>query len=154
MKRLAILVVCVAALVAGSDSAPANGAQETVTLDPIVFTDVNPCTGEAHVVTLALTLRPHEFDVASPARHHGTTTLSGTITTSDGFIGRISEVEIDNGSGLFGQPEGRGLATALTNGTARNDSGDAFSVHLLFHVTVVAGEPTVVIEHFRLECLG
>jgi hypothetical protein len=125
-----------------------------VTLDPIVFTDLNPCTGKLHVVTLTLTLRAHEFELADPARHHGTTTLAGTITTSDWFSGRITEIEVDYGSGVFGQPEGRGMATAVTNGIAGNDSGDAFSVHLLFQVTVVNGEPTVLIDEFRLECLG
>jgi hypothetical protein len=154
MKSLWILLLCAAALLAGGGSALANTAPETVTLDPIVFTDVNPCTGEAHIVTLTLTLRAHEFELTDPARHHGTTQLAGTIATSDGFSGRITEIEIDNGAGLFGEDEGRGMATAVTNGIARDDSGAGFSVHLLFHVTVVNGEPLVVVDRFRLECLG
>jgi hypothetical protein len=137
-----------------SGSALASGPPETVTLDPIVFSDVNPCTEEMHTVALQLTLRAHEFELTDPARHHGTTLLAGTISTSDEFFGRITEVTVDNGAGLFSGDEGRGMATAVTNGIARNDSGDAFSVHLLFHVTVVNGEPTVVIDQFRLECLS
>jgi hypothetical protein len=49
----------------------------------------------------------------------------------------------------------QGVVTrAVTNGIARDDSGAGFSVHLLFHVTVVNGEPLVVVDRFRLECLG
>jgi hypothetical protein len=154
MARYATLILCASALLAGGGSALANGPPETVTLDPIIFSDVNPCTGQTHIVTLSLTRRTHEFELTAPVRHHATVHLAGTIATSDEFSGRITEVEIDNGAGLFGGEEGRGIATAVTNGTARNDSGDAFTVHLVFHVTVVGGEPRVVVDRFRLECIA
>jgi len=32
------------------------------------------------------------------------------------------------------------MATFATNGTARNELGEAFAIHLLFHGTVVDGE--------------
>jgi hypothetical protein len=154
MARYATLIVSIAVLLAGAGSALASGPPETVTLPPRVFTDVNPCTGDLHVVTLALTLRTHDFELTDPARHHGSSTLLGTIATSDGFVGRITQVAVDNGAGLFDEEEGRGILTLVTNGMARNDSGDAFSVHFLLHVTLVNGEPVVAFERFRLECLA
>jgi hypothetical protein len=93
-------------------------------------------------------------DAGLPSTQQTASTLAGTITTSDGYTGRITEVEVDNGAGLFDEEEGRGILTAVTNGMARNDSGDAFAVHLVIHVTLVDGEAVVVVDRFRLECIG
>jgi hypothetical protein len=154
MARYATLVVCAAALLATGGSALANGPPETIVLPPRTFPAVNPCTGEPHLVTIAETLRSHAFELADPARLHVNDRLTGTITTSDGFTGTIAEVGIDNGAWLSGEEESRGAFTAVVHGIARNGSGDAFSVHSVFHVTIVDGEPSVVIDRFRLECIG
>jgi hypothetical protein len=153
MRTLSMFVLSAVALLVGSGSALAESPVETVMLDPIVFTDVNPCTEETHTVTLWLTLRAHEFELTDPGHHHGTTMLSGTISTSDGFFGRITEVAVDNGAGLFSGEEGRGMETAVTNAIVRSDSGDAFSVHTVFHVTVVGGAPILIVDRFQLECI-
>lgn len=154
MARFATLILFLGALLTGAGPALASEPPETVTLNPIVFNDINPCTNETHVVTLALTLRGHDFELTDPGRHHGTSTLAGTITTSSGFVGRITEIQVDNGAGLFGEEEGRGTLTFATNGMARNDSGDAFTVHLIFHITLVDDEAVAVVDRFRLECIG
>jgi hypothetical protein len=153
MTKYAALLLCTGA-VALAGPALASGPPQTVPLGPIVFTDVNPCTNAPQVVTLTATLRAHDFELADPARHHGNSTVAGTITTSSGYSGRITEVAVDNGAGLFDEEEDRGMLTLVSNGIARDESGDAFAVHFLLHVTLVDGEPVAVVERFRLECLG
>lgn len=150
MRLHTVVAVFAAALLIGGGSALASSRPETVVLPPRTLAAVNPCTGQSHLVTIAETLSSHAFELANPARLHVNDRLTGTITTSDGFSGTIAEVGIDNGA----WEEGNGEFGAVINGVARNASGDAFSVHGVFHVTVVDGEPVVVIDRFRLECLG
>lgn len=154
MARYTAVILCVAAFLVGAGSAVASGPPETVVFPPRTFAALNPCSGAPHLVTIAQTMRLHEFEVADPARHHLNAAITGTITTSDGFTGKIAEVDIDNGAGLFDEEEGRGTFTAVVHGIARNGSGDGFSVHSVFHVTVIDGEAAVVVDRFRLECLG
>jgi len=153
MARYVTVVLFAVALAVTAGSAHADGPPETIALDPVVFSDVNPCTGETHVVTILWTLRFHDFELTDPARHHGTAKLAGTITTNTGFTGRITQIDLDHGSGPFNQ-SGSFTATNVANGIARNDSGEAFSVHAVFHVTVLDGYACVVFERFRLECIG
>jgi hypothetical protein len=150
MPRYATLVLCAAALLTATASALAGGPPETIVLPPRTFAAVNPCSGEPHLVTIAETVRSHEFELTDPARLHINDRLTGTITTNDGFTGTIAEVGTDNGA----WEEGNGEFGAVINGIARNDSGDAFSVHSVLHVTLVGDEPTADIDYFRLECLG
>ena len=155
MARFATtLMLAVGMLLTGAGPAIASDPPETVALDPIVFTDINPCTGETHVVTLTLTLRSHVFELSDPERHHGTSTLAGTITTSSGFTGRIDQVLVDNGAGPFDGEGSPTIVTVVTNGMARNDAGDAFAVHLIFHLTFLDGEAVVVLDRLRLDCVG
>lgn len=154
MTRYAALVLCAAALLTTAGSALASGPPETIVLPPRTFAAVNPCTGEPHLVTIAETVRSHAFELADPARLHVNDRLTGTITTSDGFAGTIAEVGIDNGAWLSPEEESRGAFTAIVRGIARNGSGDAFAVRMVFHVTIVDGEPIVVTDQFRLECIG
>jgi hypothetical protein len=154
MVKYAALAACTAALVTGAGSALAAGPPETVVLPTRTFADLNPCTGATHLVTIAQTMRFHEFELEDPARHHVNATLIGTITTDDGFSGWIRSAEIDNGAGLFDEAEGRGVLTVVVVGLARNDAGAAFAVHLVLHVTVVDGQATALVDRFRLQCLG
>jgi hypothetical protein len=154
MPKHLVSLLCAAALLAGAGSAVASGPPATATLPPIVFSDVNPCTGATQVVTIVWTVRFHDFELADPAMHHGVSKLEGSVTTSDGFAGRLTGIALDQGTGPFEEPEGRGTVTNVSHGILRNDSGAAFSVHTLLHVTIVDGEPRVVVERFRLECIG
>ena len=154
MTRYITPILCAVALLASGESALASSPPGAATLDPVVFSDINPCSGESHIVTLIWTLRYHDFELTDPARHHGVTKLAGTITTNTGFTGRITQIDVDNGSGPFEGLEGGGTRTIVTNGIARDDSGNVFSVHALLHVTVVDGDPRVILDRFRLECIG
>ena len=154
MTRYIIAILCAVALLGSGESVLAKSPPETITLDPVIFTDVNPCSGETHIVTLVWTVRYHDFELTDPARHHGVATLAGTITTNSGFTGRITQVDLYNGSGSVDAAGGADTWTNVTNGIARNDSGDMFAVHAALHVTVVDGEPRVTLENFRLECTG
>ena len=155
MPRFAAsLVLALGVLLTGGGPALASYPPETVALDPIVFTDVNPCTGQTHLVTLTMTLRSHDFELSDADRHHGTSTLAGTITTSSGFAGRIDQVLVDNGAGPFDSEGSPTIVTVVTNAVARNDAGEAFSVHLTFHLTFLDGDAVVVVDRLRSDCLG
>jgi hypothetical protein len=154
MVKYAALAAFAAALVTGAGSALAASPPQTVVLPPRTFADLNPCTGATHLVTIAQTMRFHEFELEDPPRHHFNATFTGTVTTNDGFTGRIRSTEIDNGAGLVDEAEGQGVLTVAVVAVARNDSGDAFAVHQVLHMTVVDGEATAVVDRFRLQCLG
>lgn len=47
----------------------------------LVFEDINPCTGATIVLTFEGTRRVHAFD------GHRVVHISGTVTTSDGYVG-------------------------------------------------------------------
>jgi len=155
MARFATtLILAVGVLLTGAGPALANDPPVTVALDPIVFTDINPCTNDTHVVTLTLTLRSHDFELSDPDRHHGTSMLAGSLTTNSGFAGRIDQVLVDNGAGPFDGEGSPTIVTVVTNGIARNDAGDAFAIHLIFHLTFLDDEAVVVLDRLRLDCIG
>ena len=102
-----------------------------------VFGDVNPCTGEAMTVTFVGTAYVHE---------HGSRTVvraQRTITTSDGFVGRGTDSNVENGQvALFR------LNDIMTNAT----TGDRFRAHFLFVLDL--STETVRVEKGALTCLG
>lgn len=148
-----LTTTAVAAALAGGAAAPAAADIETVVLPPRTFAAVNPCTGEPHLVTIAQIRRSHSLELTDPARVHVNDRLAGTIVTSDGFSGTIAEVGIDNAGSPGGEDE-TGAFGAVIHGIARDSSRLAFSVHAVLHVTVVDGEATVLVDNFRLDCLG
>lgn len=154
MKKIALSALSAALLLvaAATATATANGPPQIETAGPFTSTAVNPCTGELHEVTTFFTIRIHEFELADPARHHLNLVEEGTISTSDGFTGRLTNTLVLNTAGLEGEEEG-GTATATTSGIARDASGQAFRVRALSHITVVDDEVVVEMDVFELRCL-
>src|SRR5215203_1328046 len=149
----AAATTAVAVALAGGSAIPAAAATDTVVRPPRTFAAVNPCTGEDHLVTIAQTGSLHTFELSDPDRLHVNDRLTGTLTTTDGFSGTISEAGVDNTASPDSDEE-TGAYGSVVFGIARNDSGLAFSVHGVFHVTVVDGESIVVVDNFRVDCLG
>jgi hypothetical protein len=60
-------------------------------MNPVVITDINPCSGEEMTVTFVSSVRVHEDGERVIATAHR------TITTSDGFEGHGVDSFVDNG---------------------------------------------------------
>ena len=132
--RLAVALLSVVAL---AFAAPA--AADRPTEFPIfdVFTDVNPCTGDAMTVTFVGTLFVHQ---------HGSREVNiahRTITTSDGFVGHGTDTFVDNERVImFRQTD------IMTNAT----TGERFRAQFLFVLEL--STETVRVERGGLICLG
>ena len=101
-----------------------------------IFTDVNPCTGEAMEVTINFVARVHlhgDREVVSVAR---------TGTTDDGYVMRHStESFVFNGHVVRG---------SFTDNWVNND-GSKFKAQGTFVVNINQDEQMV--DRFRLRCL-
>jgi hypothetical protein len=131
------LVVALLSVVALAVAAPA--AADRPTEFPIldVFSDVNPCTGNAMTVTFVGTLFVHEHGPREVNLAHR------TITTSDGFVGHGTDSFVDNGQVImFRQTD------ILTNAT----TGDRFRAKSLFVLDL--STETVRVERGGLTCLA
>lgn len=158
MKRSLVLGIVPAAVVlmvaVSMAPATAKGPPEIVEGE-FSFEDVNPCTGEEHEVTVGFTDRVHEFDNEAGNRHHANVHSVARTTTSDGFSGKVVVQFVDNGAGLFGEEEGKGMLVDRFSGVISNpDTGQRFRVHLNAHITVVDGVLIVDRDTFVAECLG
>ena len=101
-----------------------------------VFGDVNPCTGEAMTVTFVGTAYVHEHDSGTVVR------AQRTITTSDGFAGRGTDSNVENGQVVLFR-----LNDIMTNAT----TGDRFRAHFVFVLDL--STETVRVERGALTCL-
>jgi hypothetical protein len=131
------LVVALLSVVALAFAAPAAADRplEFPILD--TFPDVNPCTGNAMVVTFVGTLFVHD---------HGSREVNiarRTITTSDGFVGRGTDTFVDNGQVIMFR-----LTDILTNAA----TGDRFRAQNLFVLDL--STETIRVERGGLTCLG
>lgn len=131
------LVVGLLSVVALAFAAPA--AADPPAAFPIleVFPDVNPCTGNPMTVTFVGTAYFHD--------HNGGVVVRGdrTITTSDGFVGRGTDLFVDNGQvNMFR------LNDIMTNAT----TGDRFRAQFLMVFDL--STETVRVERGGLICLG
>jgi hypothetical protein len=82
--RIATLVLVVAA-VALAGAVPAQADPPDVRSFQDVFTDIDPCTGLEHTVTI---------DVVAYEPVFGTTHATHTVTTSSGYVGRGVEIGV------------------------------------------------------------
>ncbi len=156
MKRAFVAAAALAVVLVAAGPAAAKGPPVVVTVPPFTFPDVNPCTGVPHDVTIALTLRIHEFELTDPERHHFNIQFYADIATSDGFSGRGTGPDIDNGAGLFGAETG-GMFTSIIAAQLRNPTtGQKFRVNGNFHFTDrdADGIPEAFVDHLVLDCLG
>jgi hypothetical protein len=131
------LVVALLSVVALAFAAPA--AADRPTEFPIldVFSDVNPCTGNAQTVTFVGTLFVHEHGSREVNLAHR------TITTTEGFVGHGTDSFVDNGQIIMFR-----LTDILTNAT----TGDRFRAQFLFVLDL--STETVRVERGGLTCLG
>ena len=154
MKRIvtaAVLGLTILTLVVGI--AGANGPPFVITFDD-AFQAINPCTGELEDVDATLTLKIHEFERQNPDRHHANVQFWFDIETSGGFSGTAVGPDIDNGAGLFADPESQGMFTSIFNGVLSNGDGQRFRLHFNFHITIVDGVPTAFVDNMAEACLG
>jgi hypothetical protein len=157
MRRTFLLTVVLSALlILAGGTVAADGALVVVDPPSFMLMGFNPCTGSPIEVTLTPTLTVHEFNVQNPGRHHFNTQFRISLVTSDGFSGTGVGPDIDNGSGLFGDPEaeGQGTFTAMFNVILENDEGQKFSVHENFHIAIVDGNLTSSVDNISFTCLG
>jgi hypothetical protein len=100
----------------------------------VTFSDVNPCTGADHDVTLNLDVREHVHGDRVVAHE------SRTGTTSDGYV-------MENGQKNF--VFNGNVARAAFHDTWRDDSGSIFKAQGHF-VEKIDG---IVVDDFRLRCV-
>jgi len=86
LVQASVLLALAAAALAFSAPALADRPTEVPVLD--VFTDINPCTGLEHTITVSGTIFRHFH--GDQENHH----FAQMITTSSGFVGRGTEVGI------------------------------------------------------------
>ena len=132
LVKATVLLTLAAATLAFSAPAFADRPTEVPLFE--VFTDVNPCTGLEHTVTVSGTLFRHFH--GDQENHH----FAPTITTSSGFVGRGTEVGILH-ERIF-----------VVNGMLTNDAtGERIRAHL---VGIHDASGDVRIFKGALECLG
>jgi hypothetical protein len=130
--KASLLLALAAAALAFSAPALADRPTEVPVLD--VFTDINPCTGLEHTITVSGTIFRHFHGVQES--HH----FLHTITTSSGFVGRGTEVSVLH------------ERTFVVNGMLTNDAtGERIRAHLV-GIHDASGE--VRVFKGALECLG
>lgn len=134
--RKAIGALVASAMLVVLMAAPAL-ADEPVSFDfSETFTDVNPCTGLEHEVTIDFTVTLHEH------QNNTVIQLDGTVTTDDGF----------EGTGLQTAVLTKNFGTATLNFVVDNpDTGAKFTVKGNFKFDFRTGEFRV--ERVAVNCV-
>jgi hypothetical protein len=114
-----------------------------------VFTDTNPCTGEQTEVTFHYLQYVSHLTEDGKGGVHAETSGVLEVTTDDGFSGRGQIRTRDSWSAGDVFQEGFGLSVTLSNGT-----GQRVVVHIVGHLVIVDGVPTVDLAIESLECKG
>jgi hypothetical protein len=133
MKRLIIGLLSVTAL---AFAGPAAADRPTTVTWEFTFPDVNPCTGDSMMVTIAGSGFVHEHGSREVAH------FERTITTSDGFVGRGTESFVANGR----------IERFRFSDMMANASGDRFRARGVgvYHTS----SDTVRVDRFELRCLS
>jgi hypothetical protein len=134
-RLLAGCLLVTSLLVLGNAPAEADPpTEEGPFLD--VFSDVNPCTGLVHTVTISATFSVHD--------HEGTEVVTGhsVLSTSSGFSGEGTSSFTSNS-----QVERARFIDMLTN-----DAGDRIQAKGVFVVDL--STDTARVERFDLTCVG
>lgn len=135
MRRLTTPAL-MAALLVLSAAAPATADPPTPINIVEEFSDVDPCTGETHDVTIDATFYAHEHGDRSVARG------VRTITTSGGYAGRGTSSFV-----LNGRVEIFRLTDQLTD-----DEGNRIRAKSVFVFDIA--RDTVRVDRFELTCVG
>jgi hypothetical protein len=154
-RRFLILwfaLVLVAAAAAPSLAAPA----QRVELPDTSFEFPNPCTGDLTTVTLSNQVLVIHDDIDPNLGEHTSGTITGDVSTTDGFSGRFTVLfgsNLDDISDALIQGE-FAMERSLT---LRDANGALLLVHSVFHVTIPpadVGELKGSVDNFTAECLG
>jgi hypothetical protein len=170
LKRILTVVVCaLAALVLAATvlavavpSAAAQAAVTTVTSSGFGATFFNACTGERIEISGTV----HERFHVSGATHIGTSIILSDVKgvgldldAGTEYVATGAFLAQSNSNATFGQgayettgvnfPQFSYAVNLISKG-----SGDNLIVHLLFHETWIDGEPVVIVDEARSECLG
>ena len=95
MRARTLIVSLVVAMMAVTTALPALAVKPVAASAEVTFPDVNPCTGEEHLVTIA-------WDIAfRENRNSVILTFDTTITTSDGWSGTGRETQVLNDNHLI-----------------------------------------------------
>jgi hypothetical protein len=139
MKRLLIptILATVLATALGLFVAGPAAADPPITIsDTDTFTDVDPCTGQVHEVTIAVTFVVHLHDDTTVARG------IRTLTTTGGYSGEGTSSFVENGN-----IEVFRFTDLLTDG-----SGNRIRASGVFVLDL--SRDTVRVDEFELTCVG
>jgi hypothetical protein len=154
-----LLVLAFALVVSATIAGPALPAPaQRSPLPDLSFVASNACTGNTTTFTLSNRIIVIHDDVDPTGRQHLAGTVTGDISTADGFSGRFALTFGQNVSGPVIVGEFRGFL-ALTNATftLQNGDGAVLLAHGVSHVTIPAGpegELKGEVEILRVECVG
>ena len=133
LKRLLAMTGCMIMLsgvfVVQAGAAPPERFTETNT-----FTDVNPCTGQEHQVTVTTAVTIHENN------RNFVVTGRTTVSTSDGYVGRGGDSFVENAGGARGN----------LNVQVRGPDGERFRVRGNFAFN--ANQDELKFDRFSLTC--
>jgi hypothetical protein len=135
VKRILLSVLLSGLLVLSAAVPAAAGPPSTISFEE-TFSDVDPCTGDVHDVTIGMTFYVHEHDSITVAR--GVRTLA----TSSGYAGRGTSSYVLNGN----------VEMFRLSDILADCSGNRIRADGVFVLDLSSG--TVRVEDFELTCLG
>jgi hypothetical protein len=153
VRRLSVAAAALMLGVMAAGPAAANGPPVEIVFVE-VFDAFNACLGGDEEVTATFTLTEHAFNNEAGNRHHANVQFRIDVETSAGFSGFGIGPDIDNGDGLFGDPEGTGMFQSIFNLNLSNDAGQRFKIHLNVHFNQVDGELKAFVDNFSEKCVG
>ena len=157
LRKLPVLVF--ALLASATVAGPALPAPaQRIPLPDVSLAAPNECTGNLTTVTLSNRIMVIHDDVDPTGRQHLAGTITGDISTADGFSGRFVVTFGQNVRGPLLVGEFRGFLD-LTNATftLQDGNGAVLLLHGVSHVTIPAGtvgELKGEVEIAKVECLG
>lgn len=154
-----LLVVAFALAFAATIAGPALPAPaQRSPLPDLSFVSPNACTGNPTTFTLSNRIIVIHDDVDPTGRQHLAGTVTGDVSTADGFSGRFVVTFGQNVRGPLIVGEFRGfLAQTNATFTLQNGDGAVLLAHGVSHVTIPAGpvgELKGEVEILRVECFG
>jgi hypothetical protein len=154
MRRFVLpmfVLVFLAAAAAPSLAAPA----QRFPIPDVSEENLNVCTGSLTTVTLSNRVLVIHDDVDPNDGHHVTGTLTGDISTADGFSGRFT-VRFGMNLQDITDPLIVGEFANTASFTLQDGSGGLILIHAVFHVTVppAGGELRGSVDNVSARCLG
>ena len=135
------------------DDLSLSKAPPVVSTFSISFPFPNPCTGLVHTIFADITATIHFFQTNQ--KHHFNNRFQFDIVTSDGFSGSAVQLNVDNGTGLPGNPNEEFSFTQTVNVNLSNASGQRIITNIKFHITI-RNQVIVraLVDNFSSNCVG